>query len=149
VILILILHQTLYLPSSLFLFACNPIIIIFLTHSFNPYSLSILFCFLYILPIYDDIRLKEGLVAFKYHAIFDLAVLVQVQPSAVGALTTLAAVIKHPVTLFISDRCLHFRQEFVLDADVTIRSTTYNHLFVIFRTTAIKSELNIGYKISG
>jgi hypothetical protein len=83
----------------------------------------------------NDSGLKEGLVALEYHSILDLAILIEVEPGAVRALTGLMSIIEDPFTLFISDGSLHFRKKLILDANVTIGRPSNHYLLVIVRAT--------------
>ena len=79
--------------------------------------------------------LEERLIALEYHAVFDDAVFVQVQPGAICALSPLVAIIQDPfAALIISDCGLHFREKLILYPNVTIGcATDYNLLRLLLR----------------
>ncbi len=74
---------------------------------------------------------KESLIALEYHAVFDIAVLIEVHPGSVCALTALEAIGENPVAPLAFDCRLGLAQKLVLDADVAIGSPA-NHYLLVF-----------------
>ena len=56
----------------------------------------------------NESSLKKGLVALENHAVFNLTVFIEIQPSPIGALSSLVTIIENPVSLLISDSRLQF-----------------------------------------
>lgn len=81
----------------------------------------------------NDWSFEESLVALEDHAIFDFAVLVEIEPSAIRTFASLIAIIEHPFSLFISDGRLHLRQKLIFYLDVATGRPSYHNLLILIR----------------
>jgi len=84
----------------------------------------------------DECCLKESLIALEDHPVFNLAVLIQIQPCPIRALSTLIAVIEDPLSLFVPDCGLHLRKELVFYPNVTIGCAPYQNILVVVGAAA-------------
>ena len=70
--------------------------------------------------ISDKVCHEEGLVLFEYHAVLDGLLLVKVVPGSICALLAVSSVFQDPVAIFVFDSRLHFRDELIVNANVTV-----------------------------
>lgn len=85
---------------------------------------------------------EERLVLLEDHAILNSLLLIQVVPGAVGAFLAVAAILQHPVAVFVLDGALHLAYQLVVNADVAVGRTPNHELLLLVLADTSKVSLN-------